>query len=82
MEYLPIYLKDLNIELTKLTILDLCKALKQEQSKSNLRKLIVAGGVKLNSQKILDPFAIINTLVQETFNLKIGKRGCYKIIIN
>ncbi|NGX56931.1 MAG: Tyrosine--tRNA ligase [Candidatus Anoxychlamydiales bacterium] len=81
-EYQNINFKKINLEFSSLTLIDLCKAIEVDKSKSQLRKLIEGGGVKINNEKIIDPLLKISTITNDTFKIKIGKRGFYQIEIN
>ncbi|GAA4302963.1 tyrosine--tRNA ligase [Nibribacter koreensis] len=60
------------------TLIDLCKALKPEESKSNLKRLLEAGSVTVNGQKQTD--AHLPMLSTELpFKVKIGKRSFFEV---
>ncbi|AZB23162.1 tyrosine--tRNA ligase [Chryseobacterium bernardetii] len=62
----------------KTTVLELCYQLKNELSKSAVRRLIESGGVQINSAKIINPDQEIE-LTQE-IRIKIGKRNFFELI--
>lgn len=61
------------------TLLVLCKGIETDKSNKALRDLIEGGGVSVNGEKTVDPFANIN-IRQEPVSLKLGKRGFYRLI--
>lgn len=56
-----------------LKLVDLCKELKSSESKTQLRRLIEAGGVTINGGKVLDAQHAID-VAQLPIKIKIGKR--------
>jgi tyrosyl-tRNA synthetase len=81
-EFKPVSLQQLQLQFPELTMITLCSAIFPDKSKSELRRIMQGGGVSVNSEKITDPLLIIEKLTQEDFNLKIGKRDFYQIILN
>lgn len=75
---IPENIPEIRIKNHELRIMDLLAENKLVASKSDAKRLIEQGGVELNSQKILDPNAIIKPV--ENSVLKVGKRNYYKII--
>ncbi|MCW3467228.1 tyrosine--tRNA ligase [Chitinophaga nivalis] len=60
-------------------LIELCKQLLPAESKSSLRRLVLAGGIQVNGQKCLD----INTTFTPDnlpLKLKLGKRSYFEII--
>lgn len=61
----------------KTTILELCHQLKNDLSKSAIRRLIKSGGIQIDSEKVLDPDQEIE-LIKE-IKIKIGKRNFFEL---
>lgn len=80
-EFKPTSLQQLHLKFSGLALISLCSALLPDKSKGELRRLIQGGGVTINSEKVTDPYSIIEQLTQENFKLKIGKRDFYQIIV-
>ncbi len=78
-EFIPVALSSIGLELNGLTLLTLCFCLLKDKSKGDVRRLIQGGGVTINSEKVLDPALEIGKLVSGTFKIKVGKRGFYTI---
>jgi len=60
-------------------LIDLCKLIKQSESKSNLKRLIESGSVTVNGVKMMD----INSLVSLDIlpvKVKIGKRDYFQLV--
>jgi len=60
-------------------LIDLCKGLKASLSRSQLRRLIEAGGVTLNGAKVLDPQLLID-FQSLSLKIRIGKRDFFEIV--
>lgn len=60
------------------TVLELCHQLKNDLSKSAIRRLIQSGGVQINTIKITEPDEEIR-LVKET-KIKIGRRNFFELV--
>ncbi|MEF9476427.1 S4 domain-containing protein [Chryseobacterium sp. 1B4] len=71
-EYEPIPISSLGIE-NKISVVELCHQLKNDLSKSAIRRLIENGGVQINNNKITDSNNELG-LIPGT-KIKIGKRG-------
>ncbi|WP_374465337.1 tyrosine--tRNA ligase [Chryseobacterium sp.] len=76
-EYEPIPISSLSIE-NKISIVELCHQLKNDLSKSAMRRLIENGGVQINNSKITDSNNEL-VLIPGT-KIKIGKRGFFELI--
>ncbi|AZA77738.1 tyrosine--tRNA ligase [Chryseobacterium sp. G0186] len=74
----PISIVTLNSIQNKTTIVELCHQLKNDLSKSAVRRLIQSGGVQINSVKVTDPDQEIE-LLKET-KIKIGKRIFFELM--
>lgn len=79
-EFQPVSLE--TIEFDKITLLSFCTSLDPQKSKGQIRRLIEAGGVKVNSEKIIDPNVLIKSIIRDDFNLKMGKRGFFRVMVN
>ncbi|WP_276876961.1 tyrosine--tRNA ligase [Chryseobacterium joostei] len=60
------------------TLVELCHQLKNDLSKSAVRRLIISGGVQMNSIKMTEPDQEIE-LLKET-KIKIGKRTFFELV--
>ena len=76
-EYEPIPISSLGIE-NKISVVELCHQLKNDLSKSAMRRLIENGGVQINNNKITDSNNKL-VLIPGT-KIKIGKRGFFELI--
>ncbi|KMQ65656.1 tyrosyl-tRNA synthetase [Chryseobacterium angstadtii] len=65
-------------EENRITLLELCSTLKNDLSKSAVRRMIQSGGIQINSIKITDPDQEIE-LLKET-KIKIGKRDFFELV--
>ncbi|MBP2617957.1 tyrosine--tRNA ligase [Chryseobacterium jejuense] len=74
----PVSISSLNSIQQKKTVLELCHQLKNDLSKSAVRRLIESGGVQINSVKILNPDQEIE-LIKE-IKIKIGRRNFFELI--
>lgn len=73
----PILIESLNADNNVLNLVNLCQRLKNDLTKSAIRRLIEGGGIQVNNEKIKDPHAGI-ALVEGT-KIRIGKRGFYEL---
>ena len=73
----PVAINTLNHQL-KTTVIELCHQLKNDLSKSAVRRLIQSGGVQINSIKMTEPDEEIE-LVKET-KIKIGRRNFFELV--
>lgn len=62
----------------EVTLIDLLKFLAPDETASQLKRLIIAGAISINEQKIIDMKAAI--LVEEGMTVKIGKHTFYKLV--
>ncbi|WP_313580804.1 tyrosine--tRNA ligase [Chishuiella sp.] len=60
------------------TLLEICHQLKNDVSKTAIRRLIESGAVQINGIKITDPTSVID-LIKST-KVKIGKRNFYELV--
>ena len=66
------------IENRKVTALELVSYCFPQKSKSEIRRLIVQGALRINGNKIADPYQILD-LKNEINYIKIGKRNFFKV---
>lgn len=71
MEFKPVSKQSLLLNTTEVALLDLCCALKKDNSKSDLRRLITGGGVLINNEKIIDMKQLIR--LEAGLKIKMGK---------
>ncbi|MDN3691585.1 tyrosine--tRNA ligase [Chryseobacterium tructae] len=74
----PISINTLNHQQMKTTILELCHQLKNDLSKSAVRRLIESGGVQINTIKMMNPDEEFK-LIKET-KIKIGRRNFFELV--
>jgi len=74
----PIFINSLHHNQSKILLIELCHQLKNDISKSAVKRLIESGGIQVNNIKITDPNEEIE-LKQQT-KIKIGKRNFYKLL--
>ncbi|PWN61772.1 tyrosine--tRNA ligase [Chryseobacterium viscerum] len=76
--YESVFIRSLKRIQNKISLLELCHQLKNDLSKSAVRRLIENGGVQINTTKITDP----NEEMEPTprTKIKIGKRGFFELI--
>ncbi|MGE8553739.1 MAG: tyrosine--tRNA ligase [Chryseobacterium jejuense] len=74
----PVFIDSLKHDQHKTTLLELCHQLKNDLSKSAVRRLIESGGVQINSIKITNPDQGIE-LIKEV-KIKIGRRNFFELI--
>ncbi|WP_185287594.1 tyrosine--tRNA ligase [Chryseobacterium lactis] len=73
----PVSILSLHHIENKTTLVELCHQLKNDLSKSAIRRLIKSGGIQIDSEKILDPDQEID-LIKE-IKIKIGKRNFFEL---
>ncbi len=76
---LPLFHWNEIAEETELTVLDIINSTQKFQSKSEIRRLIVQGGLKVNGRPILDPFTLMKRGDDESI-FKVGKKYFFKLI--
>ncbi len=74
----PLSINSLNHIQNKIILTELCHQLKNNESKSFIRKLIKNGGIQINNVKITDPEIEID-LIKGT-KIKIGKRSYFEVL--
>lgn len=74
----PIAINTLNYIDNKTTVTELCHQLKNDISKSAVKRLIQSGGVQINSVKITEPDEEIE--ITKNIKIKIGKRGFFELL--
>jgi len=63
-------------------IVDMCKILRPDLSKNDIRRLISGNGIKLNTEKVMDPNLRVVKPSENDIFLQIGKLGFYTIVRN
>lgn len=74
----PIFIESLFQNQSKISLIELCHHLKNNESKSFIRRLIESGGIQINNVKITDSNVEIE-LLKET-KIKIGKRVFFELV--
>lgn len=74
----PVSILSLHHTENKTTLVELCHQLKNDLSKSAIRRLIKSGGIQIDTEKILDPDQEID-LIKE-IKIKIGKRNFFELV--
>lgn len=74
----PISIESLFSNQSKISLIELCHHLKNNESKSFIRRLIESGGIQINNVKINDPNTEIKLLKE--MKIKIGKRDFFELI--
>ncbi|ANF51481.1 tyrosine--tRNA ligase [Chryseobacterium glaciei] len=74
----PVLIDSLKHNQNKILLIELCHQLKNDVSKSAIKRLIESGGIQINSIKIINPNEEIE-LKQQT-KIKIGKRNFYELV--
>ncbi|HJD87689.1 tyrosine--tRNA ligase [Empedobacter falsenii] len=73
----PIEIDSLQITTEKISVLEVCHQLKNDLSKTAVRRLIESGAVQINGEKSTDPLA--DFLVEKETKIKIGKRDFFEL---
>lgn len=76
--YEPVSLNSLSHTGNLITLVELCSKLKNDLSKSSVRRMIHSGGIRINHIKITDPDKEIELSPQT--KVKIGKRDFFELI--
>lgn len=74
----PVSIDSLHSIQNKSTVLELCHQLKNDLSKSAVRRLIESGGVQINSIKMMDPDEQIEFV--KSMKIKIGRRTFFELV--
>ncbi|MFP3597677.1 tyrosine--tRNA ligase [Chryseobacterium sp. SIMBA_029] len=74
----PAFITSLSHDDHRLSLIDLCHRLKNDLSKSAVRRLIENGGVQIDTIKMTDPDALIELIPQT--KIKIGKRAFFELL--
>ncbi len=78
-EFRSVSLASLNLSpANSLKLLDLCKELKPDESRSNLKRLIEAGSVTVNGAKVTDAQNPVE-ISTHSVKVRIGKRGFFEV---
>lgn len=62
----------------RMSLVELCHLLKQDETKSHIRRLITGGGVYLNNEKLTDPNQQVD--IRTGTRIKLGKRLLVELI--
>lgn len=73
----PVEIDSLQITTEKISVLEVCHQLKNDLSKTAVRRLIESGAVQINGEKSTDPLA--DFLVEKETKVKIGKRDFFEL---
>ncbi|CAI8737515.1 tyrosine--tRNA ligase [Chryseobacterium sp. IT-36CA2] len=76
--YEPVLIDSLKSIENKISLVELCHQLKNDHSKSAIRRLIESGGIQINTIKITDANEEMELIPQT--KIKIGKRGFFELI--
>lgn len=74
----PVSIESLFPNQSKTSLIELCHQLKNNESKSFIRRLIESGGVQINNVKVIDSNAEIELIKQA--KIKIGKRDFFELV--
>lgn len=72
MHFEPVTVTSLHLPANEAMLIDLCHQLKQDETRTAIRRLITGGGVLINNEKITDPAKLIS-LTAGT-RIRLGKR--------
>lgn len=73
----PVSIASMTSENGSLSLIDLCSHLKDDLSKSALRRLIESGALQIDTKKMTDPYQRIP--LKKDLRIKVGKRGFYEL---
>ncbi|PWW26056.1 tyrosine--tRNA ligase [Chryseobacterium sp. AG844] len=76
--YEPVAIGSLKSIKNKISIVELCHQLKNDLSKSAIRRLIESGGIQINTIKITDANEEMELIPQT--KIKIGRRGFFELV--
>ncbi len=76
--YQPVSIGSLKSIQNKVSLVELCHQLKNDLSKSAVRRLIESGGIQINTAKITDSNEKIELIPQT--KIKIGRRGFFELL--
>jgi tyrosyl-tRNA synthetase len=76
--YEPVSISSLKSIQNKASIVELCHQLKNDLSKSAVRRLIENGGIQVNNIKITDANEEMELIPQT--KIKIGRRGFFELV--
>lgn len=74
----PVLIASLHHTQNKILLIELCHQLKNDQSKSAVKRLIESGGIQINTLKITDPNQQIDLKPQT--KIKIGRRNFFELV--
>ncbi|QRA43292.1 tyrosine--tRNA ligase [Chryseobacterium cucumeris] len=76
--YEPVAIGSLKSIKNKISIVELCHQLKNDLSKSAIRRLVESGGIQINTIKITDANEEVELIPQT--KIKIGRRGFFELV--
>lgn len=76
--YEPVAIGSLKSIKNKISIVELCHQLKNDLSKSAIRRLVESGGIQINTIKITDANEEMELIPQT--KIKIGRRGFFELV--
>lgn len=74
----PVPIHSLKLQQNRTTVLELCHQLRNDLSKSAVRRLIESGSVQIDTIKIVEPDQMIE--VVKEIKIKMGKRKFFKLV--
>ncbi|MGH1519313.1 tyrosine--tRNA ligase [Chryseobacterium sp. JK1] len=74
----PVSIQTLNLRQNRATVLELCHLLRNDLSKSAVRRLIQSGSVLVNTVKITEPDKMIE--IEKEIKIKMGKRKFFRLV--
>ena len=77
-EFQPIPIESLSVDKDDISLVELCHKLKNNESKSAIRRLIESGAVQMDGVKIMDPY--LNIKLISGNKLKIGKLNFFMLV--
>lgn len=73
----PIAISTMSSEKGSLSLIELCSQLKEDLSKSAIRRLIESGAIQIDNEKITDPHQSVP--LKKHLRIKVGKRDFYEL---
>lgn len=78
MHFEPVAIASLALPAQQAPLLDICHRLKQDETRTAIRRLITGGGVWINNEKMADPAQLI--ALKEGTRIRIGKRSFLQLV--
>ena len=76
--FVSVNISSLQTEGETLSLLQLCHQLRRKVTKSEIRRLIESGAVRINNIKTTDPYVLL--VPTNHTKIQIGKRDCYELV--